>query len=100
MKYEGFWYSKYEPNWPKPVPDVLTDEQALKVYNRIKQKEKTARATRYRGWSTSRIDGTHVGCTEYESGGWRWPEAFAPHYVLKYKVKPSDEFLKFLKVQL
>lgn len=96
-KIEGYWYSKYSPEYPMPVPNALTEEEANEIYRLIKRKETSAAVTRYRGISTSRIDKkTAVGSMEYKRAGWVWPQGFAEHYVLKHKVKPSMEFLDFI----
>lgn len=34
--------------------------------------------------------------TEMKDFSWKWPGDFAEHYVLKHKVKPTDEFLEFI----
>lgn len=97
IKVEGYWWSKHEPQYPVPVPNVLTVEQAKQIYNLIKRKERSARHIQYRGWSTSRVDKkTHVGSGEYLTEKWIWPAGFAEHYVLLHRVKPSDEFLNFI----
>lgn len=93
---EGFWYSKYEPNLPMPVPNELAPFEARAIYELIKQKENSAKVTRYRGVSPSRLDASYVGSAEYEHSGWVWPQGFAEHYVLQYRVRPSDAFLKFI----
>jgi hypothetical protein len=93
---EGYWYSKYEPQYPKPVPYAITQEQADDIYALIKKKEVTLIPECYMGWSESRIDGSVVGTEEFECEGWVWPEGFAEHYVKKYRVKPTSDFLKFL----
>ncbi len=37
-----------------------------------------------------------LGSEEYNNGDWVWPEDFAFHYVKMHRVKPSDEFLRFI----
>jgi len=95
-KIEGYWYSKYEPEYPMPLANVLTEEQAEKIYNLILEKEKIARVNMYMGRSASRITGEMLGNKEYETDKWRWPGDFAKHYVLDHKIKPSNEFLKYI----
>lgn len=82
--------------FPWPKPNVLTDIQAKEIYNLIKIKENTAECFGYMGWTKSRITGENMGNREYETDGWVWPEDFAPHYVLKHKVKPTDVFLEYI----
>jgi hypothetical protein len=93
---EGYWYSRGEPTYPMPVPYVLTQEQADDLYALIKKKESRLVPKGYMGWSDSRIDGSRVGTEEFETDGWRWPKGFAEHYVKKYRVKPTSDFLKFI----
>lgn len=94
---EGYWYSEFSPNYPNPIPNTLTQAEANYIFNLIKFKEKFAKYIQYRGFSTSRIDGkTLVGSGEYDSNDWVWPSGFAEHYVRDHRVKPSDDFLKFI----
>ena len=102
LKVEGYWYekpySKYskESVYPMPIPNILTPEEAEKIYNLIIQKEVKARVVLYRGFSYSRITGETLGSREYQTDEWLWPGDFAEHYVLKHRVKPSDEFLEYI----
>jgi len=97
-KIEGYWYSDdpYNKDYPVPVTDVLTKDDAKAIYDLIIKKQKGARSNAYKGWSTSRITGEHLGSREYETNEWLWPIDFAPHYVLKHRCKPTDEFLDFI----
>lgn len=93
---EGYWYSKYSPEYPMPVPNVLTDDETKYVHGLIINKQKLARTLFCKGCSHSRIDKTTLGNVEYQHKNWKWTGDFADHYVLKHKVKPSDAFMKFL----
>lgn len=93
---EGYWYSGYDPQYPMPIPNKLSEEEAKEIFDLIKVKEQEAEMVHSRGSSNSRIDGSYVGSSEFHHKQWLWPEGFAEHYVLKYKVKPTDDFLKFL----
>ena len=95
-KIEGYWYSKHEPNYPKPVTNILTEDQAKEIYDLIIEKEKEAKIIHYKGFSISRITKEMLGSREYQTDEWSWPEDFGPHYVLEHRVKPSDEFLKYI----
>lgn len=100
-KIEGYWYSpqiqKYDKIvYPTPIPNVLTDFEAEEIFKLIKEKEKVAKEVRYRGMSSSRITGEALGNLEYQTDEWLWPGDFASHYVLEHKVKPTDEFLKYI----
>ena len=102
-KIEGYWSDGPNSKYPMPVAGVLTDTEARDMYELIKAKEQEAindnfmNRSSYRGMSGSRIDGSMVGCAEFEYDGWIWPDGFAGHYVLIHQVKPSDEFIEFLK---
>ena len=97
-KIEGYWYANLFGlrEYPMPEPNVLTQEEAQKIHDLIKVKEKTAKITRYRGWSSSRITQERLGSTEYRTDEWLWPCDFASHYVLEHKVKPTDDFLEYI----
>jgi len=96
-KKEGYWYTGAKDcNYPMPIANQLNEEQALDIYNKIREKEKIAYKTLQRGFSYSRLTKEPLGCSEYALGNWSWAGDFAEHYVLKHKVKPSDEFIEFL----
>ena len=88
--------SRDKVEYPTPIPNILTEKEAEDIYILIRKKEHTAECVSYRGWTKSRITGENMGSREYETDEWIWPEDFAPHYVLKHKVKPTDEFLKYI----
>lgn len=99
MKIEGYWYSEHTPQYDMPLPNVLSEEEADEIFRLIKAKENDndTRLISYRGISISRIEeGVVVGNREYKLNGWNWPAGFAEHYVLKHKVRPTDEFLEFI----
>lgn len=98
-KLEGFWWSKQTPKYPKPVPGQLSQDEAEKIYKLIRKAERTAGRKLYRGFSTSRIDGSRLGSAEYTKEGWVWPDSLANHYVKQHRVKPSDAFLDFIGYQ-
>ena len=95
-KIEGYWYSELSSEYPMPVKDVLTEQEAIKIYGLIKLKEEEARLIRYKGPTRSRITGEYLGSREYATLEWRWPADFAKHYVLENRVKPTDEFLDYI----
>jgi hypothetical protein len=102
-KIEGYWFeqpfshlSKPSP-YPMPIPDTLTQKEADKVYELIVEKEKIAQKVLYRGCSVSRITGENLGNAEYETPEWHWPGDFAKHYVKEHRVKPTDDFLKYIE---
>lgn len=101
-KPEGYWWSKCKENssYPMPIANELTEEEAQEICNLIQEKENTAEVVCYFGFSFCRLqDGTcpeMLGTREYLTEKYRWPEDFAKHYVLKHRVRPSDEFLEFI----
>lgn len=70
------------------------DEQS-QFLARLAVREKTAKVTRFRGWSICRICGDKNGSAEFSSGRWRWPSGLR-HYVEEHNVEPSDEFVTFI----
>lgn len=103
QKIEGYWYSKYEPEYPKPIPNVLTDQEAKEIYDLIRKKELLCETQfeigclrAQKGCSESRITGEKLGSREYRINDWIWPGDFALHYVLKHKIRPTNDFLKFI----
>lgn len=96
---EGYWkgINPKEKKYPMPVPNVLSAEEAKDIYDLIHEKEKKASKTVYRGMANSRIEPeVYVGAAEFSLDNWIWPDGYAKHYVLKHRVKPSDNFLKFI----
>ncbi len=97
---EGYWYSESEPNYPKPIPNVLSDEEAKLLSDKIEEKENQATPVLYRGFSFSRITGERLGCKEFQTQEWKWPADFRTHYVLEHRVRPTDEFLKYIGFEI
>lgn len=99
QRIEGYWHN---PNldktsiYPMPIPDVLTQDEADEIYDLILHKEKDAKILHYKGLSHSRITNEYLGCKEFITNQWRWPGDFAKHYVKDHRVKPSDDFLKYI----
>jgi len=83
-------------NYPSPIPNVLSESEANTIYNLIVEKEKDANCYGYKGTSASRITGERLGNKEYELDEWIWPGDFAEHYIRTHKVRPTDEFLKWI----
>lgn len=98
QKIEGYWNDSENryPQYPMPVPNVLTEEESRQIYMLIVDKQFHADKAGYRGITCSRITGEYLGNSEYRTDEWIWPADFAPHYVREHKVKPSDEFLKYI----
>jgi hypothetical protein len=115
MKVEGYWKEKpyvfekelsngiiyrreipAKTDYPTPIPNVLSEYEANEIYRLIVQKQNDAKLEGYMGCSESRITGERLGNGEYQTEEWKWPEDFGPHYVLTHKVRPTDEFLKWI----
>lgn len=96
MNFEGYWYSKQQPEYPVPQPNVLTNTEAVNIFTLIRRKEQKARKISFKGESNSRITGQKLGNSEYRLNGWVWPGDFAKHYVLTHKVRPTNKFLEFI----
>lgn len=98
-KIEGYWYSDWDSEsrtYPMPVPYQLSEEEAKEIFDLITNIEQRAKIFYYKGYAESRIDGSLLGDHEFEYKGWVWPGDFAPYYVLRYRVRPTDEFLNFI----
>jgi hypothetical protein len=76
--------------------ELLSEDESNEIYNLILEKQKGAKLVAYMGCSESRITGERLGNEEYETDEWKWPADFTEHYVLTHKVKPTDEFLKWI----
>lgn len=96
QKVEGYWYSKYEPDYPIPIPNILSQTEADEIYSLMVEKQKEAKVNKYMGYSMSRLTDKMLGCIEYELEDWRWTGNLDKHYVKDHRVKPSDEFLTFI----
>lgn len=96
---EGYFKNTYDSNtanYPMPVQDVLTQEQADALADKIKELEADPATKRkqFKGISSSRIDDSFVGSSEFNHPTVRsWTDALGEHYVRKYRCKPSDKFL-------
>jgi hypothetical protein len=97
---EGYWRKNLKDTdspYPFPQAATLTVDEAKEVHAKIKLMEARATVVRYRGFSMSRFERTViVGSAEYVYNGWRWPQGFNDHYVLRHRVRPTDDFLKFI----
>lgn len=101
-KIEGYWNNSYNdyPEYPMPVANVLTQDDANEIADMIEKCQEIATENRFRGISASRITGEGLGCAEYELDDWAWPGDFAEHYVRTHRVKPTDEFITFVKSKI
>lgn len=98
-KIEGYWNNSRNdyPEYPLPVPNALSIDEANEIADMIVGCQLIAIKDGYLGPTTSRITGERLGWAEYELDDWIWPGDFAEHYVRTHRVKPTDEFLTFVK---
>ena len=92
---EGFWYSKYEPYLPKPVPNLKPWKGQKKFLAALDKAESKARESRFKGSSKCRICGCTNGSADYKLDFWQWPDGLR-HYIEKHNVRPSLAFQEFI----
>ena len=97
-KREGFWWSKNEPDLPKPKEREKPWKGRRDFLAHLRRVQAKTRVARYKGWSTCRICGQKNGSTEYKCNGWVWPDGLY-HYIEEHNVKPSDDFIAFVTKQ-
>jgi hypothetical protein len=96
MKTEGYCCGDRESQKTKPVPNVLAPFQAREIHELIRNIERNIRPRMYRGIFLSPFDNTNLGAADYEHDGWRWSSSLSDYFVLQHRVRPSDEFLKYI----
>lgn len=94
-RYEGYWSSKQEPDFPTPVHNDkpfldkdLIVKKIISVQSRLGQRH-------YKGFSKCRCCGAINGSGEYSHKGWIWPEGFL-HYIIEHNIEPTEEFKKYI----
>lgn len=100
LKLEGFWYSKYSPEFPKPKPgpEWKNKDKFIEKLTNLEERLERKRAPYivfYRGYSNCRCCNKFNGTAEFHYKGWCWPTGFM-HYVKDHEIKPSDEFIEFI----
>jgi len=100
MRKAGFWFSKYEPLFPKPRPESgdsnwVREKDNIEFAKMLQALESKAKVKGFKGSSKCRICGCRNGSREYHYKGWLWPEGFI-HYILKHNVKPPEGFIRFV----
>ncbi|BAG41518.1 hypothetical protein [Ralstonia phage phiRSL1] len=98
IKYEGHWYSSFEPWWPSPTTSDWPWTGQSAFLNKLERVESTLDPVAYRGISRCRVCGEGNGCEEFNLEGWRWPSGFR-HYIEQHNVKPSSEFIAMIVEQ-
>lgn len=99
IRKEGFWYSKYEPHFPKPEQMGVwaNKENANRFCTLLKRVEKKARCKGYKGSSICRICKKKNGSTTFFYKNWVWPEGLI-HYIKEHNVVPSKTFMQFIRM--
>lgn len=96
IKYEGHWWSSYEPHWPHPEPRAVPWKGQSAFLEALDRVESMLEPILYRGFSWCRVCRMLNGNAEFNLNGWRWPSGFR-HYIEQHNVKPSDEFVQMIR---
>lgn len=97
---EGYWRKKKSDgdslSWP--IENSATVKESEKLLEMLVSVEDKAHRVHYKGWSDCRICGKVNGSIEFEYKNWKWPEGLY-HYINAHRVRPSDEFVKFITIE-
>lgn len=88
-KHIGYWYSKWEPEYPRPVENSASSEEIhkmLSVYQHFKSK---GHERFCKGFSICRICGQLNGSSEFVLKNMVVPEGLK-HYIVDHRVKVQD----------
>lgn len=89
----GFWYSKREPELPKPIVDYYSPKLKAKVLDYLKGGRVFAG---YRGFSCCRVcDLNTNGSKDLTDDKYIWPEGLA-HYIEEHDTQLPDEFIEHI----
>lgn len=96
---EGFWKSIEEPDLPLPIKNQISIEESIRLSTLLAQIEKRRETEfkKYKGKSYCRFTNKTLNSGEYSLNGFIWPQDFRTHYIRKYRIKPSEEFLSMIK---
>ena len=86
---EGFWYSKAEPQYPKPAARERKWAGQTAFVEALTKVQKRANVSQSKGKAPCRICRTPHGAATYNILNWAWPSGFM-HYVVDHNVKPAD----------
>lgn len=92
---EGFYFSKYEPWLPAPVPYMGPWPGKKSFLAKLTKLEEKSEPRAYRGSSTCRVCGCRNGSEEFTVKGWSWPSGYL-HYITEHNVRPSLAFEEFV----
>ncbi len=94
-KYEGYWYSTQEPNFPKPIHKNSPFEGKDEIVKKLISVQNKLYSRHYKGFSKCRCCGAIIGSGEYSHKGWICPECFL-HYIIEHNIEPTEEFKKYI----
>jgi hypothetical protein len=77
----------------KEYPDLMNQQEKDIILEYMSNATEEAA---YKGWADSRMDGTMLGSRDMRTpdGKWIFPEQWDTHYVDKYNICPSREFIE------
>jgi len=90
FKPAGHWWSKYEPHFPKPVPQDKPWDGQAEFVAALERKQARAAKEQFKGFSICRVCDKINGTTSFRSGGWEWPSGLI-HYIVEHNVRPAEE---------
>ncbi len=106
---EGYWATSplveqdtYDGKYPFPIAykEPWPGKQEFLEKLTLIEDSNKVQLVCMRGSSPSRLESCFVGNSEFHFADGRctiiWTDAFGPHYVAKYNVKPSHEFYDFV----
>ena len=94
-KIEGYWYSEYEKQYPKPIPNTIDISIKQQFIEKLKKIQLHAHEVAYMGSSKCRLCDICNGSTEFNHKGWIWPIGYL-HYIETHNVSPSKDFINFV----
>ena len=100
---EGYWRSKFEPQYPMPVARLKPWKGQRKFLEALAKVEESSLPLRsmFKGWSNCRCCQCKNGSAEYsiKMSGFivAWPDGFE-HYVREHNVRPSWAFQSFIEM--
>ncbi len=94
----GFWYSKFEPEYPMPVARSKPFPDKEQILRNLTQVEAQAEKLHYRGSSIWRLcDLKRNGAFSFRLKGFEWPVGYR-HYLEEHNVAPDPAFVRHFKL--
>lgn len=88
-KYIGYWYSKYEPEYPMPIENSATDDEIHKMLSVYQYFKSEGHEMFCKGSSVCRLCGKLNGSSEFVFKNMVVPEGLK-HYIVDHRVKVQD----------